>query len=270
MSDMLTSLLYLHIVGGTAALFSMLIPLLTRKGGPAHRRAGWVFVGGMTVVSITAFLLSGVRALTDPSPQGRRAGAFLFFVAILTATGVSAGIRVLRVKTRTAPHRHPWDVGLAGLLTLSSLAAAAYGVTTGQQLFTAFSVIGLFSGGSQLAYWMKAPTHPMHWWFEHMSSMLGSCIAATTAFLVVNANRLGLDTFSVLVWLTPTIVGVPTIVLWTGYYRRRFTRQDRGRNRGGCPETPAPESARQPHSLEGPGHLRHAPAERARRVNGIA
>jgi hypothetical protein len=176
----------------------------------------------MTIVSITAFLLAGVRWLTDPSPRGREAGAFLFFVSILTATSVSAGVRVLRAKTRTAPHRHPWDLGLPALLTASSIAAAVYGLSTGNHLFTAFSIIGGLGGGGQLAYWRTAPTHPMHWWFEHMSSMLGACIAATTAFLVVNANNLGLQTFSLVVWLAPTIVGVPTIAIWTRYYRRRF------------------------------------------------
>jgi uncharacterized membrane protein len=219
---MLTSILYLHIAGGSAALLSMLIPLLTKKGGLAHRRAGWVFVSGMTIVSITAFLLAGARWLTDPSPRGREAGAFLFFVSILTATSVSAGVRVLRAKTRTAPHRHPWDLGLPALLTASSIAAAVYGLSTGNHLFTAFSIIGALGGGGQLAYWRTAPSHPMHWWFEHMSSMLGACIAATTAFLVVNANNLGLQTFSLVIWLAPSIVGVPTIAIWTRYYRRKF------------------------------------------------
>jgi hypothetical protein len=219
---MLTSILYLHIAGGAAALLSMLIPLVTKKGGLTHRRAGWVFVSGMAVVSLTALLLAGARWATDPTPRGREAGAFLFFVSILTATSVSAGVRVLRAKTRTAPHRHPWDLGLPAVLTASSIAAAVYGLSTGNHLFTSFSVIGLLGGGGQLAYWRTAPSHPMHWWFEHMSSMLGACIAATTAFLVVNANNLGLQTFSLVVWLAPTIIGVPTIAMWTRYYRRKF------------------------------------------------
>jgi hypothetical protein len=219
---MLTSILYLHIAGGTAALLSMLVPMLTKKGGLTHRRAGWVFVVGMTVVSITAFLLAGARWLTDPTPRGREAGAFLFFVAILTGTSVSAGVRVLRAKARTAAHWHPWDLGLPALLTVSSVAAAVYGLTAGNHLFTAFSIIGFLGGAGQLAYWLTPPSHPMHWWFEHMGSMLGSCIAATTAFLVVNANRLGFDTFALAVWLTPTVIGVPTIAIWTGYYRRKF------------------------------------------------
>ena len=135
---MLNSILYLHIAGGTAALLSMLVPMLTKKGGMTHRRAGWVFVTGMTIVSITALLLAGARWLMDPTPRGREAGAFLFFVAILTATSVSAGIRVLRAKARTVAHRHPWDLGLPALLTVSSFAAAVYGLTSGNHLFTAF------------------------------------------------------------------------------------------------------------------------------------
>lgn len=225
---MLTSVLYLHIAGGTAALLSMLVPLVTKKGGLTHRRAGWVFVTGMTIVSITAFLLAGARWLTDPTNQGREAGAFLFFVAILTATSVSGGVRALRAKTRKAVHRNAWDIGWPALLTTWSLGAAFYGFSAGHHLFTAFSMIGLFVGGGQLAYWLTPPSHPMHWWFEHMGSMLGSCIAATTAFLIVNAGRLGVETFSLFVWLAPTIVGVPTIAIWTRYYRRKFAPAARG------------------------------------------
>ena len=225
---MLTSVLYLHIAGGTAALLSMLAPLVTKKGGLTHRRAGWVFVTGMTIVSITAFLLAGARWLTDPTNQGREAGAFLFFVAILTATSVSGGVRALRAKTRKAVHGNAWDIGWPALLTTWSLGAAFYGLSAGHHLFTAFSMIGLFVGGGQLAYWLTPPSHPMHWWFEHMGSMLGSCIAATTAFLVVNAGRLGVETFSLFVWLAPTIVGVPTIAIWTRSYRRKFAPAARG------------------------------------------
>jgi hypothetical protein len=224
---MLTSILYLHIAGGSLSLLSMLIPLVTRKGGVTHRRAGWVFVAGMTLVSITALLLAGTRWATELTPRGREAGAFLFFVSILTATNVSSGVRVLRAKARTTSSRHPWDLGLPALLTASSIAGAAHGLNTGNHLFTAFSVIGLLAGGGNLTYWLTPPTHPMHWWFEHMSSMLGACIAATTAFAVVNANNVELQTFSLIVWLAPSVIGVPTIAIWTRYYRRKFAPAER-------------------------------------------
>jgi uncharacterized membrane protein len=219
---MLKLTLALHIAAGTTALVSMWIPMFAKKGAQLHRRAGTVFVGAMATVSITALMLAGARFLFDPRPEGQRAGLFLVFVSILTAASVSSGVRVLRAKNRVGPHLHWWDVGLAALLTASSVAIAVYGMVIGATLFTAFSVVGLVTGGGQLAYWLRRPRSPMHWWFEHMSSMLGACIAATTAFLVVNAQRWGLDTFSILVWLAPSIVGVPAIAFWTSYYRRKF------------------------------------------------
>jgi hypothetical protein len=219
---MIALTLALHVAAGTTALVSMWIPMLARKGARLHRRAGNVFVGAMATVSVTALVLAGARFLLDARPEGRRAGLFLLFVSIVTASSVSSGVRVLRAKKRVGPHLHWWDLGLAGLLTSASVAAAIYGLLTNALLFVAFSVIGFLTGGGQLTYWLRAPRSPMHWWFEHMSSMLGACIAATTAFLVVNAQRWGFDTFSILVWLAPSIVGVPVIAIWTGYYRRKF------------------------------------------------
>jgi hypothetical protein len=220
--SMLNTLLMLHVAGGSVALASMLVPLFTSKGGSVHRRAGWVFVGGMTIVSLTAFVLAGVRALTDPTPQGQQAGVFLFYIALLTGAGVSAGIRVLRAKHRVAPHRHRWDVGVAAALAAGGLLALGYGLVMQHALTAAFSLIGIVNGAGQLRYWLRPPSHHMHWWFEHMSAMLGSCIAATTAFLVLNADRLGVETLSLALWLAPSVIGVPTIAIWTRHYRRKF------------------------------------------------
>ncbi len=215
-------ILAVHIAAGSAALLSMVVPMVAKKGGTLHRRAGWVFVAGMATVSVTALVLAAARFLDDPSPRGQAGGLFLFYIAILTGAGVSAGVRVLRARRRTTQQRHPWDLGIATTLTLSALAMAAYGVATGQTLFVAFSLVGLVNGVAQLRYWLRAPTHPMHWWFAHMSAMLGACIAAATAFLVVNAGRLGFESFSLVIWLTPAAIGAPGIAIWRAYYTRTF------------------------------------------------
>jgi len=218
---MIKPILYLHIAAGSVALASMLIPILTRKGGLVHRRAGWVFVCAMATVSVTALVLSGARLFFDPRPEARNAGFFLLAVSVLTGNAVSTGVRVLRFKTRTTPHVHWWDTGLPAVLTVFSVALGAYGVWRGQVLFMAFSAIGLLSGVGVLRYWLRIPTTRMHWWFEHMSAMLGGCIAATTAFLVVNAGNMGL--WPMVAWLSPSIIGTPVTAIWTGYYRRRFS-----------------------------------------------
>jgi uncharacterized membrane protein len=220
---MMKLILAVHIAGGATALLSMVPPLVARKGGRVHVRAGWVFVSGMTVVSITAFILSAARFLFDP--QGGPAGLFLFYIAILTAAGVSAGIRALRGKRRTGPQAHPWDIGMAALLTATGLGMAAYGAVERMPLFIAFSAIGILNGVGQLRYWLRPPTSHMHWWYEHMSGMLGSCIAAVTAFLVNNASHLGLPRTSLIVWLGPAAIGGTATAVWTAYYRRRFERR---------------------------------------------
>jgi hypothetical protein len=220
---MFTTLLALHITGGSLALASMWIPLVTRKGAQAHRRAGWVFVAGMTIVSVSAVGLACWRLLFDARPEARAFAVFLLYIALLSGSSVSSGVRAVRAKNRTAGHRHPWDLGLPFLLTLSSIAIAVFGIRTGQMLFTYFSLVGVLNGVLALRYWLRPPTSTMHWWFEHMSGMLGGCIAALTAFLVVNTNTLGL--WPLAAWLGPSLVLGPVSALWTGYYRRRFNVQ---------------------------------------------
>jgi hypothetical protein len=111
---------------------------------------------------------------------------------------------------------------MAALLTLTGIAMAGYGLAMQMPLFIAFSLIGLSNGIGQLRYWLRPPTSHMHWWYEHMSGMFGSCIAATTAFLVNNAPHLGLAQTSLIVWLGPAFIGAPASAIWIGYYRRRF------------------------------------------------
>ncbi len=89
----------------------------------------------------------------------------------------------------------------------------------------AFSVIGLLNGIMALRYWLRPPTSSMHWWFEHMTGMLGGCIAALTAFLVVNAGSLGL--LPLVAWLGPSAILGPVSAVWTQYYRRRFAHTPR-------------------------------------------
>lgn len=220
-------LLVLHVIAGSAALLSMIVPMVSRKGGSLHRRAGWVFVGGMSIVTISALVLSAVRILTDPTANGRTFGLFLFYLAVLTGGGLSAGIRVLRFKQRTSAHHHRWDLAAAAMVGASGVGIGLYGLTMRQPLLVAFSLVGVVNGTTQLAYWLRPPSHPMHWWFEHMNLMLSSCIAATTAFLVNSAGLLGLPGSSLVVWLTPTVVGVPSIAIWITYYRRRFAGSSR-------------------------------------------
>jgi len=219
---MMHTLLRLHIAGGSLALLAMVPPLLARKGGRVHRWTGWVFVGGMTVVCVTALLMSAIRFFTDATPIGRQFSVLLFYISILTGAGMWAGLRVLRAKDRTT-RGAAVDVAWAALLAASGAMTAAYAFATRNPLFMAFSTIGLVNGSGQLMYWLRRPTVHMHWWLAHMGNMLGACIAATTAFAIAGGRRLGLSGDSLLTWLGPTVVGLPVIFVWVHYYQRRFS-----------------------------------------------
>ena len=223
---MMQPILAIHIVAGSIALASMVIPIVATKGGRTHRRAGWVFVASMAVVSVTALILSTGRMLFDPRPEAKDFGFFLVVVALLTGSAVSAGVRVLRFRNRVTPRLHWWDTGVPVVLAGASLVLGAYALAHGRILFVAFSGLGLLNAAGSLRYWLRAPSTPMHWWFEHMNGMLTGCIAATTAFLVVSGDRVGI--VPLVAWLGPAAIGAPAIALWTRYYRRLFAIKAQG------------------------------------------
>lgn len=59
----------LHILAGFTALLIFWIPLVTKKGGSIHRRIGWVYIGAMTVVSISAMFMGIWRIYFFGAPR---------------------------------------------------------------------------------------------------------------------------------------------------------------------------------------------------------
>jgi uncharacterized membrane protein len=211
-----------HIAAGALALVVFWLPLLLGKGSRWHRRIGWIFVSAMAFVSTSGLVLSSYRWITLPWRGARAAATFLAFISVLTGAGAWKGVRVLRSKRRSGASRHPLDVGFAAAVLLFGVAVAALGLVYGNGLLSVFGVIGVVSGASDLRYWLRPPTERLHWWYEHMADMFGTCIAALTAFTVQNAPRMGLGRFSLVAWLAPMAVLLPVLVVWQRYYRRRF------------------------------------------------
>ncbi len=65
MASLFQSLRWVHIAAGSIALILFWIPAVAPKGGRTHIRAGWVYVVCMSVVVVTAFVMSGL-AFTIP------------------------------------------------------------------------------------------------------------------------------------------------------------------------------------------------------------
>lgn len=217
----------LHVIAGFTALAIFWVPILTAKGGKAHIRFGWVYVAAMGVVSVTSWYMGVWRIAFDPQRDTESIAFawFLIFIAILSAVTAWHGLRVLRFKRRADAHRHPLEIAPPAALLISGIGISAYGFYLDFPLLAYFPIVGIFLGTTQLAYWLRRPKQRMQWWFEHISNMMGCCIATITAFTVFGAPKLlNLSSVSPIVWFMPTLVLVPVIISMNNHYRKKFAR----------------------------------------------
>ena len=213
------AVLIIHILFGSVALFVAPAAMLTRKGGLWHRRWGKIFFWSITVVAVTAVVMSLIRS-----------GLFFLLVALFSFYLAFSGYRVLYRKTpQQRPGKADWVA--ASTMLLGSLALVAYGLylmltSRFGMVAIVFGVIGFVFGMSDIRDFLHQPIDKMAWWYSHMRRMLAAYIATVTAFSVVNFKFLP----SLTRWLWPTVAGTVGIVIWTSYYRKKFSGQRADRN----------------------------------------
>ena len=212
MDGIFKAALIIHILFGGVALFVAPAAMLTAKGGLWHRRWGKIFFWAITGVAVTAVVMSLIRS-----------GLFFLLVALFSFYLALTGYRVLYRKT---PQQRPGkaDWAAASTMLLGSLLLIAYGVylmltSSFGIVAIVFGVIGFLFGLSDIRDFLHPPTEKMGWWYSHMTRMLAAYIATVTAFSVVNFKFLP----PVPRWLWATVVGTAGIVIWTRYYRRKFS-----------------------------------------------
>ena len=210
----------IHILAGTVALLVAPIALLTVKGGPTHRRWGKVYFWAMAVVAATALVVGYWRSLL-----------FLMLVSVFSFYFALSGYRVLyRKRPDLGQRASALDWTAAGLTLVASAALIVLGLTQPTPTFqrlsmvaVVFGIVGLIIAGLDVWQFLSPPEEKRAWWYKHMANMIGSYIAAVSAFSVVNFYFLP----TTLRWLWPTMIGTPAIVIWISYYKRRFNRPKR-------------------------------------------
>jgi uncharacterized protein (DUF2141 family)/uncharacterized membrane protein len=219
METLFKSLLALHIAGGTSALITGAVAMLTRKGGRQHRMAGSVYFWSMAMVCASAV---GMCIL---HPQ-----QFLFYVAIFSFYLCFTGKRITaRKQVGATAARLDWAAAAIALVggaimlvqgivaVLAGKSFGAVGATFGC-LCIGFAVrdmrsfVAMMHGGAQ---------EKMHWFFTHLTRMVGAYIATFTAFMVVNVKFLP----PLVVWLGPTVIGTIGISFWVAHYTKKFRLQ---------------------------------------------
>ncbi|MBC9987634.1 MULTISPECIES: hypothetical protein [unclassified Haloferax] len=202
-----------HILAGFAALFAGFGAIVTTKGGRRHRRAGRIYVAGMTVVAVTSLALFALAPT-----RGR---TFLALVAVFSYYFVFSGDRVLSRK-RPTDGPEPLDWVAVGLLTAAGVGLLAMGALrflAGDgfaAVMLVFGAAGTGFGVRDLVTFRRERAASREWFFEHIGRMGGGYIATVTAFSSVNFDFLP----TVAAWLWPTVVGTPLIVAAIRKYRR--------------------------------------------------
>ena len=210
--------LAVHIAAGSSAFLLAPLALITAKGGKAHRRWGKIYFWAMAVVAVTAIVMSIYRPTL-----------FLALVAIFSFYSAFVGYRVLGQKAAYKGEKTATalDWFAAGFTIIASALLAAFGAfkpALVQHLgipAIVFGCIGMWIAGTTAWALTHRPKEKMFWWYAHLSGMLGSYIAAWTAFSVVTIGPLLHGAWWI--WVLPSAIGVPSIAMTRAYYHRKFT-----------------------------------------------
>lgn len=210
-----------HITAGFSSFLLAPVALATAKGGKAHKLWGMVYLWAMGVVAATALPMALYRPVL-----------FLALVAVFSFYAAFSGYRVTKLKALAkGGGAEPIDWIAGGVTFCSSAALAGFGAfkpTVVQHMgivAIVFGFLGMRLAAVQMMSFVRKPKEKMFWWYSHLGNMIGSYIAAWTAFSVVTLPIYFGNSF--LFWLWPTAVGVPAIVLTTIYYKRKFAPKQR-------------------------------------------
>jgi hypothetical protein len=210
-------LLGAHVACGIGGLVALPVPIVARKGSPLHRNVGRVFVAAMVGAAVSGLALSALWILVPervhPADPGddpvahaaalRMYGAFLAYLGWLIASSAWTGMRALRrIEGRWA------DRTFAGGLVAGGVALVGLGLVEQSWLFLAYGALGTLFGARDL----QRSLGPLGNRRElHARAMLGTAIAGVTAFLALGARRWVEvpDLLAPVVWLGPTVLGIP-------------------------------------------------------------
>ena len=225
-----------HIVVGFSGLAAFWIPVVARKGGAVHMKAGRVFEWAAYVVAGSAIFNALGRlgaALLDGATlaENEQAFGFLLFLAYLgtvTLASVRHGVRSTRVKDfsqmRTPPH-----MALAWASLVGSLVVIGYALLVWSDLsivLLALSPVGLMQGRQMIAQMTQPQSERMAWFYAHMGNMIGAGIAFHTAFAVFGAGRVFQfelpGAWQVVPWVLPAAIGIPANWILETRYRKKF------------------------------------------------
>lgn len=194
----------IHIAGGTTSLLLGIIVLSLKKGDKRHKWLGNIYFYAMLIASIVAIPMSYLHP-----------NYFLFIVAIFTIYMLLTGYRYLSKKKIQDVSYIDWL--LTGSILVFGFAFIGFGIyhIVKQDYFgivlLVFGTICLLFAKKDYENFKGKSNIKNYWLTGHIQRMMGSYIASTTAFLVVNNTVIP----NIIAWLIPTFLIAPLITRWS-------------------------------------------------------
>ena len=199
---MMQILLPIHILGGTIALLSAIMAILSEKGKKIHVLSGRIFFWSMLTIFLTAIPMSIITS-----------NIFLFLIAFFSFYFAFAGIRFARNRKGIATTSDWIAVGLMILSGVGMWTLAAVLFMNNNSMYIPLLVFGF--GAIVLGYGdFKSHKNKTAIGKErivrHLVSMIAGTIAVITAVLVVNVKIEPVWIW----WVLPTVLIFPVIIWW--------------------------------------------------------
>lgn len=207
MENFIKTLIYIHAFFGGLGLIAGVISILVRKGGKVHKLWGKIFSFGM----ITSSLLSLIVA-SFPGHENM----FLFLIGIFTIYMVLAGNRALTLKVSIKSKADAVDKSISYIMFAIAVLMMIFGTICLLKdnnlsiLYFFFGSIGLLMTYRDFKAFKEFTTNNKVAIVSHVGRMVGAFITSVTAFIVA-----GLSISNLVVWLLPTLLGIPYIIFWT-------------------------------------------------------
>ena len=211
METIFTILLIIHIIAGSIGLLTGTINIIKKKGDKAHKSVGKFFFYSMLMNGFAGLIMSLIHR-----------NDFLLIVAVFSIYMVATGQRFLSLKQL---HKEQKPKTIDWILTYTMLVFAFLFITYGSYLLInkvnfgivllVFGVVSCLMAIKDIKVYKGNIKEKNYWLLLHIQRMVGSYIAALTAFIVVNNHFLP----GIVGWLLPTVIFTPLIVKWTKQYR---------------------------------------------------
>lgn len=201
---------YSHILAGAIVLLTGFLAIIIKpRGSKFHKKVGILYFYGMLWIFISSLAMNCFR--------------FNFFLSMISVFSFYLSFSAYRVLKRKTQDKIIWIDWFGSIFTLFAgvifVLFGAYIIYSSQNIVLAFlsmffGAFTIWTAWSDIVIFRKTEYDDKMWWyFHHAGNMMGSFIAAVTAFSVNVLPKFTPNSdINWIYWLLPTAVGTPILI----------------------------------------------------------